>query len=584
MKRRRTRIAPRTIRVKRRVLPRFHWPTRLQRYSKRRLVLMGATGMVGLLVLVQLLYPWDRLTPTAQIDGVSLGWLTRSEAAAKLNDEYKNQPVRFQLGTTNQKVASPTLEQLGVTVQTAKYLEQASYPWYLRLVPTSLWWGQRVPTETPEREFSKATDDYITQKLMPHCEKPPQNASFKPDGTRLKVVPAVPGGACEQASVVEAIKSMQPHLPVETVVTLPLREVAATIGDEQAEQLVEKLNHRIEAGVPIQAGDQRVVAAAETVVAWLQPAEHEGVLDVAVGGDAAKQYIEQEISPKVAIAPGTSQITTKDFDIVARVDGAPGRALNLDQTYVGIRQFVVQEADVAAAATTTLPPREAYTRTYSSSDKGLSALLENFAKDHPGSYAMTYIELDGQKRRAEYQGDKEFVTASTYKLFTAYSLLKRVDDGRESWQSNANCFDQMIRLSENSCAENYIHKFGFGPLTRELGDIGLKNSNFTKSGGPYTTSNDLALILGQLQTGQNFSQTGRDRLLSAMRANIHRQGIPAGASGAVANKPGFMNGLLHDAAIVYSPSGTYVLVVMSDGSSWANIAKLTRELEKVRAQ
>ena len=43
-----------------------------------------------------------------------------------------------------------------------------------------------------------------------------------------------------------------------------------------------------------------------------------------------------------------------------------------------------------------------------------------------------------------------------------------------------------------------------------------------------------------------------------------------------------MNGLLHDAAIVYSPKGTYVLAVMTDGSSWGTIADLTRELEKIR--
>ena len=41
-------------------------------------------------------------------------------------------------------------------------------------------------------------------------------------------------------------------------------------------------------------------------------------------------------------------------------------------------------------------------------------------------------------------------------------------------------------------------------------------------------------------------------------------------------------GLLHDAAIVYSPSGTYVLVIMTDGSSWAEIAALTRKIEELR--
>ena len=58
--------------------------------------------------------------------------------------------------------------------------------------------------------------------------------------------------------------------------------------------------------------------------------------------------------------------------------------------------------------------------------------------------------------------------------------------------------------------------------------------------------------------------------------------MPAGASGSVADKVGFLNGLLHDAAIVYSPKGDYALTVMSDGSSWANIAEITRKIEALR--
>jgi beta-lactamase class A len=77
-----------------------------------------------------------------------------------------------------------------------------------------------------------------------------------------------------------------------------------------------------------------------------------------------------------------------------------------------------------------VPPTEQYTRTYSASDAGLSALLANYAKDHPGTFGISMVELDGKKRRAEYNGDKQFVTASTYKLFVAYSLMKQIDAGK----------------------------------------------------------------------------------------------------------------------------------------------------------
>ena len=69
-----------------------------------------------------------------------------------------------------------------------------------------------------------------------------------------------------------------------------------------------------------------------------------------------------------------------------------------------------------------------------------------------------------------------------------------------------------------------------------------------------------------------------------MKANVYRQGIPAGANGQVADKVGFMDNLLHDAAIVYSPNGTYVLAVMTEGSSWATIADLARQIDSLRAR
>jgi len=238
----------------------------------------------------------------------------------------------------------------------------------------------------------------------------------------------------------------------------------------------------------------------------------------------------------------------------------------------------------AAVVTKAVPPLEQYTRTYSASDAGLTALMTNYAKDHPGTFGISMVELDGKKRRAEYNGTKQFVTASTYKLFVAYSLMKQIDAGKRDWDSSAACFNKMISQSDNACAESFLTSLGLTNVTKDINAIGLKDSNFTKSGGPYTTANDLVLLTGMIATGQNFSSANQQRLIAAMKGNVYRNGIPAGASGTVADKVGFMGGLLHDAAIVYGPNGTYVLAIMTDGSSWATIADLTRQLDTLHAQ
>ena len=107
------------------------------------------------------------------------------------------------------------------------------------------------------------------------------------------------------------------------------------------------------------------------------------------------------------------------------------------------------DADTASALTVSVPPTEQYTRSYRPTDAGLSALLANYAKDHAGTYGISLVELDGKKRRANSDGDKKFVTASTYKLFVAYSVLKRIDGGTRSWDTDADCFNKMISQSDN---------------------------------------------------------------------------------------------------------------------------------------
>ena len=128
-----------------------------------------------------------------------------------------------------------------------------------------------------------------------------------------------------------------------------------------------------------------------------------------------------------------------------------------------------------------------------------------------------------------------------------------------------------------------LEKIGYKTLTNELKAIGLSKSSFLGS-FPETTASDLTTFVGALQSGQLLNASSTTTLLNAMKRNVYRQGIPAGASGTVGDKVGFLDAFLHDAAVVYGSNGTYVLTIMTEGSSWANIAELTRQIEKVRAQ
>lgn len=220
-------------------------------------------------------------------------------------------------------------------------------------------------------------------------------------------------------------------------------------------------------------------------------------------------------------------------------------------------------------------------------DESLSTLLAEFSESHSGIYGVSFIDSENPLNQASYNGTKTFTAASTYKLFVAYSTLKRVEDGVWQWSDQiagrdlSQCLDDMIVKSDNNCGAALLTKIGHRNITNEAKAIGCQSTSFVGKENITTTPNDLALLMQGLQTGKILNQqSNRDLLIGLLKRNIYRKGIPTGVSeGEVADKVGFMNGLLHDASIVYSPSGTYILVIMSDGSSWQNIAELASEIE-----
>lgn len=217
-------------------------------------------------------------------------------------------------------------------------------------------------------------------------------------------------------------------------------------------------------------------------------------------------------------------------------------------------------------------------------DLGLA--LEQIVDGYSGDFSISVAELGGEGRQGTYQAGTSRVTASTYKLFVAYSVLIQVESGSMSWEDDvtggrdvAQCFHDMLALSDNPCPEALGPEIGWTTIYSDAAAVGA-GSTGQGEGGIRTTASDLTAFLVSLESGSlNVSAEGHDRMREALAANIHRQGVPAGSFGSVLNKPGFINGNLHDAAIVHHPQGTYVVTVMSEGSSWEAIAGITREIE-----
>ena len=216
----------------------------------------------------------------------------------------------------------------------------------------------------------------------------------------------------------------------------------------------------------------------------------------------------------------------------------------------------------------------------------LNTYLQELADAYPGSISISLQELSGQQRSAATGGQTSRVTASTYKLYVAYSIIRQVESDALSWTDSisggrdlAQCFQDMIVVSDNPCPEEIGADIGWDTIYSDAAAAGATSTG-QGEGAIVTTADDLSLILVRLETGQlNISEAGHQQLREALGANVHRLGIPAGSTGQVLNKPGWIDGYVHDAAIVRHPQGSYVLSIMSEGSSWQSVASISSGIE-----
>ena len=538
------------------------------------------------------MYPPERMLPFAHVDNLSVGGWQKEDVTRELNQRYAAKGTAIYFGDTDVAYRSPTMTELGITVTNEQRVDDIVYPWWHRLIPGSiLWTHATVAVEAPTYIRNNETlQRYITAELGDSCRVPAVNASLEADNEQLSVVPSVPGGTCEIDEVTDVLTELTPVLGQEASARIAVTEVPPVVSDEDARLLGDALIERIGSGVAIKVGEDMVMVPAKQLVGWLDFTVRDGELVPVMNSDRSAQFLSDTIAPKVAVPAGVSQITTRDFVVVEREDGKPGRALDTAKTLDSVLAYITSQTNEVGAVTRVVPPTIEYTRTYSPTNQGLSALLKNFATDNDGIYGISLVELSGERRRASVNAERQFTTASTYKLFVAYSTLKRVDAGEWQWSDQitggrdlAQCFDDMIVQSDNPCAEALLQKIGFRAATNEAKSLGLNNTTFLEGDTPLTTSGDLAIFLATLRSGQMLSSSSRDRLLDAMSRNVYREGVPAGVNGTVANKVGFLGSLLHDAAIVSGPNGTYVLTVMTDKSSWATIADLAEQVDRLRA-
>jgi len=557
-------------------------------------IAQAVSGLILLFVLLNgalMLFPNNRFLPFHSIGEVPVGFMTTEEAeqavAAYIEDTI-NKDITIDFD--GEETVTTTYEVLGLTVDTQAIIQQD-----INSQQSGFWPVSRIKETYTNGAI---TTTFNPQKIEAFLEPYETKYALEPVGAAVELQ----NGA---AVIVEHQNGRQLEIEVvsETIsaavteelssVTVPFTQIVPARTTAEVEPFKDAIIKTTESLVRVEGPTGSTTANSTQILSWMmiEDREVEG-LSLAYDFAAVAGFVG-DFSAQFYQASQPSVVTIVDDQETGRTPGVSGVGTNdgaiVNQIISGLQAG--QPTIELTLSEVELKPETTYKRSYSSTNVGLGKLIEDWTKDHSGTYGVMVTEIGGQGRQAGYNANKSFVTASTYKMFLAYALLKEVENGdlkltdKAGYASHSvkDCIDEMILRSTNFCSVPLGWKIGWDrtdELLAEAGFVATKLNNYNSakqlSGDKRSTAAEEALFLRKLNNGELLNGSNTGYLLGLLKNQIHRKGIPSGVPGVVvADKVGFLEGYTHDVGIVYSDDATYVISIMSLWGSWGQFADLS---------
>lgn len=547
-----------------------------------REVAIGAGALIVFVVLVQLLYPSNRSLPFASVEGVFVGYKTTAEIGSVLQTTFENSSAHI---VADRLDVDAKLSSLGAELDVDRTAAQiVTYPWWQRLLPFSILWARPRIQELAVRfgdEQLAAAAGSLSKKLTAD----PQNGAISIDSAGSVVLSAAKDGvSVTQEAIKKAITEAKYTTAMSSVI-VPATVTKPAVTNSTIENIKAKITTSIERTVTIRndLGAATYTPDKKTIASWIQIGDDLSLsLNKEVVAACANQVAKAQL-----IAAGTTKVTVVDGIEKGRTLGSSGQGVNVDALVSDLTRALFNSGSASVTMSfAPVAPSVVYDRSYTNSQAALQAYINDVTSS--GTIEIAVTQLDGAGWSAASSASKSVVSASTYKLFVSLLLFDKIAAGQIRWSDSIQgttvetCLYNTIIYSANNCAEQWIDDWGRSWINSALYAKGISNATtFTASDAAHTSANDLRKLLTGLYNQTLFNSSDASRLLGLMKKQVYRSGIPAGSAGTVANKVGFLWDYLNDAAIVYHPRGTYVLVVMTKGESWAKIAEITRQIEKI---
>jgi len=227
-------------------------------------------------------------------------------------------------------------------------------------------------------------------------------------------------------------------------------------------------------------------------------------------------------------------------------------------------------------------------------DLELQQDIENAIPRDVGTVAIAVRHVSSGAS-AGINADRIMTPASTYKLGILLEAARQVEAGElrlderllllpEDWADGAGILQSrigeyvtvedalrlMIEISDNTAALTLLRRIGPDAINQGYAELGLARTRIFTDYQPATaTAWELSTPLTMLSSGQAAGRMATEYMLGLLALDQPQAWIASGTPGAptdtiVAHKSGQLPGVRNDAALVYTPTGPYAIVVLTD--------------------
>lgn len=144
----------------------------------------------------------------------------------------------------------------------------------------------------------------------------------------------------------------------------------------------------------------------------------------------------------------------------------------------------------------------------------------------------------------------------------------------------AQALNQMITISHNYAAMLLTQKNKVSTIKDWIDLHDFENSSV--GGDPSTTAKDMLVFFDRLQKGELANQENTTKMLDLLKKQKLNKKLPADLPGSldIAHKTGELGLFSHDAGIVYTPKGDYIIAVLSKSDTPAAAEKRIADISK----